>query len=129
MRLELTTRTDLALRALRSLHDAGTRVKRADLAAELDTTPDFLARVVAPLVRQKWVTSERGPSGGYATDVSVASVSVFDLVAAIEGVPDESRCVLRSGPCDANERCALHDAWTRARNALTAELQTTRIID
>ena len=128
MRLELTSRTDLALRALRSLHDAGTRVKRAQLATDLGTTPDFLARVMAPLVRKNWVTSETGPSGGYASDASVTGVSVYDLVAAVKGVPDESRCVLREGPCDADERCALHDAWTRARKALTAELQATFII-
>lgn len=124
MRLELTSRTDLALRALRHLRSITGRESRVDLAAELRTTPDFLARVMGPLVSQGWIDSRPGRSGGYMLVPQAEEVSVLDVIRVIEGVPLDD-CVLRSGPCELDEKCALHDAWTRARNALLAELSTS----
>jgi Rrf2 family protein len=129
MRLELTSRTDLALRAIRLLARDGGRAKRATLAQQLETSPDFLARILGPLVHRGWLVSGTGPAGGYELADPVRSVSVLQLIAAVEGVPDEDRCVLRAGPCDSANRCALHDAWTRARKALTAELDGSFVID
>lgn len=129
MRLELTSRTDLALRALRALAGEEGRIKRVELAEHLDTTPDFLARIMAQLVRCGWVTSGTGPTGGYQLDSSAQSASLFDLIECVEGVPEEDDCVLRGGPCDALDGCELHDAWTRARKALIAELQSSFVIE
>ncbi|NNC92451.1 MAG: Rrf2 family transcriptional regulator [Acidimicrobiia bacterium] len=129
MRLELTTRTDLALRAIRALHRGGARMKRVDLAQELATTPDFLARVMGPLVHRGWVTSGTGPNGGYEVGDEISSVTIFALIECVEGAPDDSTCVLRGGPCDAIDQCALHDPWSRARKALVSELQASFVID
>ena len=129
MRLELTTRSDLALRAVRLLNEDGGRMKRAPLAEALDTSPDFLARIMGPLVHRGWVISETGPAGGYQLDPSVGSLSVYDLISSVEGVPSDDQCVLRGGPCDPTDRCALHDPWSRARKALTAELQASFVIN
>ena len=97
MRLELTTRSDLALRAVRLLNEDGGRMKRAPLAEALDTSPDFLARIMGPLVHRGWVISETGPAGGYQLDPSVGSLSVYDLISSVEGVPSDDQCVLRGG--------------------------------
>lgn len=127
MRLELSTRTDLALRALEELDRVGIRVKRPDLAAAVGTTPDFLARVMAPLVRAGWVVSEVGRSGGYQSGADLTSISMLDVIAAVEGTPDDGRCVLRAGPCLSAETCALHEAWSKARRALMTELEQTPV--
>ena len=127
MRLELSTRTDIALRALRELARRGVRVKRPALAASAGTSPDFLARVMAPLVRSGWVVSEAGRGGGYELAVDLAGVSMLDVIEAVEGTPDDGRCVLRGGPCRDAETCALHDAWSRARGALMDELERTPV--
>lgn len=121
MRLEMSTRTDLAMRALRELERSRRRVSRVDLADVLHTTPDFLARVMGPLVAEGWVESKRGRSGGYELTSSGESVSVLDVVVVEEGVPVDT-CVLRTGPCTPDENCALHDPWMKAREAMLAAL-------
>jgi len=128
MRLELSTRTDLALRALRELERSGRRVPRADLAERLHTTPDSLARVMGLLVSQGWVASRRGRSGGYELTSSGESVSVLDVIVVEEGVPLD-RCVLRTGPCTPDENCALHDPWMKAREAMLAALAIAPVTD
>lgn len=127
MRLELSVRTDLALRALRELAKEQRRITRADLASALGTTPDFLARVMGPLVREDWVDSRRGRNGGYELTEEGRGASVLDVILIEEGIPT-SRCVLRFGPCNANEMCALHDPWMKARDAMLAELATASAI-
>jgi len=127
MRLELSRRTDLALKALRHLDAAGGTVPRSDLAAAIGTTPDFVARVVAPLVKAGWVRSEPGRGGGYTFDTDLERISVLELIRATEGVPAATTCVLRGGPCGLDDRCELHDAWSAARDALLKELDATPV--
>jgi Rrf2 family protein len=125
MRLEITRKTDLAIRAAQTLADAGGPVKGADLARQIGTTPQFISQVMQPLVREGWVRSDPGPSGGYTQTVDVADITLLALIEAIEGPTADGRCVLRGTPCPPFEPCALHDAWTRARSALLDELERT----
>lgn len=124
MRLEVTRRAELAVRALRVLADAGGRVKGPVLADELGTSAGFTAQVVGPLVKAGWVRSEPGPSGGYVLATDLDAVRVLDVIEAIDGPTDTGRCVVVDRPCGAagSERCVLHDAWTVARAELLRAL-------
>jgi Rrf2 family protein len=125
MQLSITRRTDLATRALLTLDRSGEKRKASDLAAELDASAGFLAQAMTPLVNQGWVHSEPGPTGGYRVVVSLDDVSVLDVVEAVEGPTDVTRCVLEGRPCNRGGRCALHDAWARARADLLQDLAET----
>lgn len=121
MRLELQRKTDLAVRAMTTL-DGDARIKGPDLADTIGTTPAFIAQVMMPLVQRGWVQSDPGPTGGYRRVVELTSVSMLDVIEAVEGPTVTGKCVLRGGPCPTDENCALHDAWMRARSALLDEL-------
>jgi Rrf2 family iron-sulfur cluster assembly transcriptional regulator len=125
MRLEITRKTDLALKAMIVLGDSEARLKGGALAEQIDTTPGFISQILAPLVREAWVESAPGRNGGYRLRVDLEDVSLLDLIEAVEGPSESDRCVLRGTPCPAVEKCALHDPWTRARIALLRELALT----
>ncbi len=126
MRLEITKKSDLAVRALIALDREG-RMKGRRLAESVGTTAAFIAQVMNPLVRAGWVQSDPGPRGGYALAVSLAQISMLDLIEEIEGPTDDGECVLRGGPCPGEQWCALHEAWQPARQALLDRLGTTPI--
>jgi Rrf2 family iron-sulfur cluster assembly transcriptional regulator len=128
MRLELTRKTDLALRALRVLAARGSLLKGIELAEALGTTAAFLSQVVAPLSRAGWVRSVPGPRGGYLATEPAVDVSVLELIEAVEGPVETGRCVLRPQPCPADLPCALHDAWLPARDALVERLAATPVL-
>ena len=65
VRLEITRRAELAIRALALLGHSAKRVKSSVLASELRTTVSFVPQVLGPLVRAGWVQSDPGPTGGY----------------------------------------------------------------
>jgi Rrf2 family protein len=121
MRLELTRKTDLALRAFRALVAADDRVPGRALADLVGTSTPFIAQVMGPMVRAGLVTSRPGPSGGYALGTGAETASVLRIIEAVEGPIDPYRCVLAGGPCG-TDVCSVHYAWQKARAALEAAL-------
>jgi Rrf2 family iron-sulfur cluster assembly transcriptional regulator len=125
MRLEVTRRADLATRAMIALAASGERRKASELAADLDTSPGFLSQAMTPMVNRGWVRSEPGRTGGYTAVISLEELSVLDVVEAVEGQTNVTRCVLEDRSCAGGERCAMHDAWSHARGNLLRDLAET----
>lgn len=130
MRLELTKKTDLAFKALATVASAeNARVNGSILAEDLEISTQYLPHVMSPLTRAGWVESVSGPHGGYTLAVSLDDVTLLDLVVAVEGPVDETRC-LHQGPLhDDSNLCKLHIPWNRARSALLDELAATSLSD
>lgn len=124
MRLEILPRTELTLRVVQTLADRE-RWRAVDIADAIASSAGYVAQLVAPLTRAGWVRSAPGPTGGHELSVDLAEVSVLDLIALVEGLPDAERCVMADRPCPAPEPCALHDAWLSARGDLMARLAST----
>jgi Rrf2 family protein len=129
MRLEITRRAELAVRAMAALGAAGGRMKAPALAAALGTTPGFVPQVIGPLVRAGWVRSDPGPSGGYASCVDLADVTVLAVIEAVDGDTDSGRCVVADRPCTGGDPCSLHVAWGQARDQLVGVLGATTLRD
>ena len=129
MRLEITRRAELAVRAMVIIGGTGERLKSAAIAGELGTTSAFVPQIVGPLVKAGWVRSDPGPTGGYAGCTSLDEVTVLDVIEAVDGATDAGRCVVADRPCVEGSPCALHVAWTRARKELVEVLSGTRISD
>lgn len=134
MKLDITRRTDLAVRTLLALDRAGSKMKASGLAARISSTATFMPQVLAPLVHQRWVRSDPGPTGGYELMVDLATISVLDVIEAVEGPTDMETCVLdgahcdlEGGLCDEVGHCAIHEAWSRARSQLLTDLTETSL--
>ena len=129
MRLEVTRKSDLAVRALQALAASSGRVKGPELAELVGSTSGFVSQVLTPLVRAGWVRSDPGPSGGYSLAADLAEVSVLAVIETIEGPTDSGRCVLADRPCNEQGTCALHTPWLRARAQLRSQLDAMSVAD
>lgn len=128
MKFNLQRKTGLAVDALHALRGRSEPVSSVDLASEIETTQPFLPQVMSPLVKAGWVTSKRGPSGGYLLVADPESISTLDLIEAVEGDTNTTTCVLRGGPCGRSPHCALHEPWKAARTALLDELESVPVL-
>lgn len=122
MIISMSRRTDLAMKALAALAGFRERVNGETLAAEIETSVQFLPQVVGPLVKAGWVDSERGPGGGYELATPLASITLLDVVEVAQGPIEDGRCVMREGPCPGTESCPIHSAWLTSRDVLIEEL-------
>ena len=127
MRLEITRRAELAVRAMVVLGQADARVKAPALAAELGTTSGFVPQVVGPLVKAGWVRSHPGPTGGYVGCVDLSALSVLQVIEAVDGPTDGGRCVVADRACSSAVPCSLHVAWGSARDELVGALGGTSL--
>ncbi|WP_165492173.1 RrF2 family transcriptional regulator [Egibacter rhizosphaerae] len=126
MQIRLGRRADYAIRAV--LHIArrhGERAKAREIAEAMHVPETFLPQILAALVRAELVTSVAGPDGGYALATEPERVSMLDVVTAVEGEVRSTDCVLRGGPCRWEDRCAVHEPWARAQQALLDQLGAT----
>lgn len=128
MRLSVTKKSDVALRALRILSkDHGVHSGQS-LADALDVSVVSLSQSLSPLVKGGWLTSKVGPDGGYALAPRVKKISVMEVVEAIEGPIVGSVCVLADRTCGLDSPCTMHPIWATARQALRKSLARTSAI-
>lgn len=129
MRLEVTRKSDLAVRSLQVLSNCDSKVKGPELAESVGSTSGFVSQVLTPLVRAGWVRSEPGPTGGYSLQVDLGEISVLAVIEAIEGPSDTGKCVLADRPCNEGGTCALHVPWLKARSQLLTQLDETSVAE
>jgi DNA-binding IscR family transcriptional regulator len=129
MRLSISVRTDLALRALRLLADEPRVWTATALAQSVGTAPDEIRRAMGAFVRAGWVVSSSGPSGGYLYTRPATQPSLLGVIEAIEGPTVPDACVLhdgkRCGLISGEPLCELHEGWLRARTVLVDVLEAT----
>lgn len=127
MRLELTRRGDYAVRAMVALADDRGMLTGPRIAAATGVPPSFVPQVMGALVRAGLVEARQGRSGGYRLARPAQEVTLLSVVEAVEGDSRRTTCILRGGPCNAEGRCRVHDAFFSAQEALLAELRRTTL--
>ena len=84
--MRVTAKVDYALRALVELAAAEGATVKGDRLAEAQRIPlKFLENILAELRRAGIVGSQRGADGGYRLQRPADSVSVADVIRAVEG--------------------------------------------
>lgn len=109
-------------------HDAGNSwLSVRTVSAEMSIPERFLPRVMVDLVDAGLVVGHRGRTGGYRLARTAETISLLEIITAAESDRDERVCILRGGPCDVNGRCAVHEAFGGARDAMLERLGATSL--
>lgn len=110
---------------------AGRLATIPEVAAKLDLSKDYTMRIVAKLVAKGLIASTRGRAGGLALAKEPGSITVADVVAAIE--PDFAlvRCFEAHGgqDCSIEPACLLKGVLSSALGAFMSELRTFSLAD
>jgi Rrf2 family protein len=131
MQIALGRKGDYAVRAVLDLarHYGGPRRKSREIAADMEIPERYLPQILALLVRAGVLAAVAGPDGGYSLARDPSQVSLLEVVEVAEGPVRAMECLLRGGPCDWTGVCPLHGSWSRAQEALAAELARTNFGD
>ncbi|MEX0796488.1 MAG: Rrf2 family transcriptional regulator [Acidimicrobiia bacterium] len=122
MNISFQRKTDLALSVIRTLTETDGRLSGSELAREVGTTLAYLPQIVSPLIAAGWITSGRGPGGGYQLTEAANGLHLLDVVEVTEGPAESGRCILRDAPCPGATPCGVHAVWAEARQVLMAGL-------
>lgn len=88
----------------------------------MDVPTGFLHQVLRDLQRAGFVDAQVSRNGGYALSEAADRISLLAVPEALEGSITAAECALRGGPYHWRDVCALHWAWSSARQALADQL-------
>jgi Rrf2 family protein len=121
---KVSRRADYATRVLVSLaaEPHGTTLSAAELSARTDVPQPFIHKVAQDLARAGLIRTTAGTSGGAALLRSADSITLLDVIEAIEGPLCLNVCLVGPGACPRDATCLVHPAWVHIQSALNREL-------
>ena len=104
-------------------------VSASQLAEDTRLELPTAAKVLKTLAKAGLVQSVRGVNGGYRLVSQPASVSVADIVRAMEGPIALTECSLEPGLCSHESQCTLRGNWQRIGQAVESALEQLSLAD
>lgn len=124
--LEITRQADYALRAATEIARTpdGERVSTAAIAARQKIPLPFLAKIVSQLVVRGILEATRGASGGVRLARPAASISMREVIEAIDGPIMINMCARDSSACEMSFSCALCEVFAETQHELVSKLES-----
>ena len=103
-RFAVTAMVDLGLR-----HGSGP-VTLAEISRRQKISLSYLEQLFGKLRRRNIVDSVRGPGGGYCLARDMETLTVADIILAVDDPIDATQCGGKEN-CKDEEKCLTHDLW------------------
>jgi Rrf2 family iron-sulfur cluster assembly transcriptional regulator len=113
---------DLAMRQNRG------PVTLAAISERQHSAHSYLEQLFGKLRRAKLVSSVRGPGGGYNLAQPTPSVTVADIVTAVDEPLDATQCGGKEN-CHDEKRCMTHDLWATLNEKMHDYLSSVSLAD
>jgi len=113
----LSAACEYAIRAMLYLEarSGNESVAVAVIARETGISHPFLSKIVRQLVEGGLLDSARGPGGGVRLARPATSITLLDIIAAIDGLHFATGCALGFPECDDHVPCPIHPYWRSLR--------------
>ena len=128
--LRLSKKADYALIAMKHLAQKSERSASAREIAEQYGIPiELMAKVLQRLVRTGLLISTQGTRGGNTLGRVPASISVADVIQAIDGPLTVTACSTEKNSCEQYTRCNIRDPLWQIRERIVAALGTVSLAE
>jgi Rrf2 family protein len=129
--VRVTARSDYAIRALLELAAVtGPTPIRADAIAQAQAIPPkFLENLLGDLRRARLVTSQRGLAGGYRLARPAITVTLADVIRAVDGPLADVRDEAPENLAYPGPAASLRDVWVALRASMRTVLEATTLAD
>jgi Rrf2 family iron-sulfur cluster assembly transcriptional regulator len=121
-RFAVTAMVDLALHA----HEGP--VTLAEISGRQSISLSYLEQLFGKLRRHELVESVRGPGGGYTLARDMSTVTVANIVTAVDEALDATQCAGREN-CHDDRRCMTHDLWANLNVKMIEYLDSVSLHD
>src|SRR5581483_602979 len=127
--MRITRTADYGVRVMTRLAaaPAGTRMTVAELAQESQSTVAFTGKILQRLVGARLVVSHRGFEGGFELARAADTITLLDIVTALDGKLCINECMPEGAGCDRAPTCVAHKVWLKAQDALAKVLSSENL--
>jgi Rrf2 family protein len=129
--LRLSKKADYALMAMKHLAQktGGPSTSAREIAEQYDIPIELMAKVLQRLVRTRLLVSTQGTRGGYALGRPATSISVADVIQAIDGPLTVTACSSENSDCEQYSKCNIRDPLWQIKERIVAALGTVTIAE
>ncbi len=129
--LRLTKKADYGLMALKYLaeHPHSAALSAKDIAEAYHIPPQLLAKILQRLAKVGLVRSTAGMNGGYALQRDSFSITVFEVIRAVDGPLFLTACTSGAKPCDLTDSCTIKEPMAKVNESIMDLLKGIRIGD
>jgi len=129
--MQITRQTEYAIRTLLELAKMpkGAIMQSKTVSERQELPEKFLNKTVQRLVRAGFLETRRGMQGGIRLIVDPQSITIADVVIAIEGRVAINPCLAENSYCKNQPACRVHGILQRAQDALLSELSKETFAD
>jgi Rrf2 family transcriptional regulator, iron-sulfur cluster assembly transcription factor len=100
---------------------------------DLNIPPPFLGKILQKLARESLLCSTKGPNGGFALGKKPEEISLFEIIALIEGEEYFNSCIIRLEACscftEEISTCPIHKRFNSIRSELILFYKNTTLAD
>ncbi len=118
LRLSRLTDYGIVLMAHLAEHERGTRHNAREMAADTHLPLPVVSKILKSLAREGLLLSHRGAKGGYSLSRDPASITVPEMIAALEGPISLTECTTHAGACAHEPTCHVREPWQRINAAV-----------
>lgn len=119
--------TDYALHAMAYLvsqKEDYDKVTVQELAKKLNVSSTYLSKILARLVKQKYIVAASGAKGGYSLPVNWKGISVYDVIVAIDG-----EATLFEDSFNHGDECKIQRLMMEVETDMIQSLKNRSIVD
>ncbi len=128
--LRISKMTDYAIMVMVELYASSGEVLSAQALAERSHLElPTVSKVLKLLVKTGLVDSYRGAAGGYSLERDARSISVAEIIAAIEGPIAMTECSAEAGLCSQEAICGLRGNWQRISVAVAQAMEDVSLAE
>ena len=123
--MHITQESDYAVRIVYCLAQSGQRMDARSISDQMSVSLRFALKILGKLARQGIVASFKGNRGGYELARPAARISMLDVITAVEGPYQLSRCLdgnRESCNRDASGSCSFQRIFARISSQVNREL-------
>jgi Rrf2 family iron-sulfur cluster assembly transcriptional regulator len=126
--MRLTTKGRFAVTAMIdiAMHSTNGPATLAGVSDRQKISLSYLEQLFGKLRRHGLVESVRGPGGGYHLARSADTISVADIITAVDEPIDATQCGGREN-CHDDRRCMTHELWAGLNNHIFEYLQSVTL--
>jgi FeS assembly SUF system regulator len=100
-----------------------------EIADQTTISLPTVSKLLKILTKQNFLVSHRGTNGGYQLTLAANSISVADLIQALEGPIAITECNLNHDACPQEPNCGLRAPWQLINRTITNALSKVKLSD
>lgn len=122
---------EYAIRAMATIADPKSpgNVRAKDICRKAGIPEGYARKTFQALVQNGFLKAVQGPGGGYALVRDPKNTTVLDVVEAVEGKGNYSKCLMGFSSCSDRHPCTLHFTWVKLRGQMIGALRSHTLLD